>query len=115
MPGLGLGEERLHPDSPLAHRLLVGRSRVMAAHRLQVVGVEGPMDDAAMLTLRAFRLEWTGVAGGGRGTVDNLLLAILGRFRFEGTVLRTAVLVALCVVSEGSLGEELRAPGSQVG
>src|SRR5829696_2302312 len=70
MPGLGLGEERLHPDSPLAHRLLVGRSRVMAAHRLQVVGVEGPMDDAAMLTFRAFRLEWTGVAGGGRGTVQ---------------------------------------------
>ena len=56
VPVLGLGEERLDPDLPLAHRLLVGLGRVVAAHPVQVVRVEGAVDDAAVVAGGAVRL-----------------------------------------------------------
>jgi hypothetical protein len=62
VPELGLGKERLDPHLTLAHRLLVGLSRVAGPHLLQVVRVERAMDDAAPATFCALRLEWTGTA-----------------------------------------------------
>ena len=71
VPVLGLGEERLDPDLPFAHRLLVGLGGVVAAHPVQVVGVEGAVDDAAVVAVGASRLERAGVAGRGVGPVDD--------------------------------------------
>ena len=77
MPLLRLSKERFDPHLPFAHRLLVGLGRVIAAHLLQVVGMERPMHDAPVAAFRATLLEWAGVAGRGMDTVDNHSLGVL--------------------------------------
>ncbi|MDP9358570.1 MAG: hypothetical protein M3R02_25480 [Chloroflexota bacterium] len=78
VPGLGLSEEWLHPDLALAHCLPVCLGRVVAAHLAQIVGEEGTVDGATAVALGAGGLDRAGVAGGGIGPVDHLLLGVLG-------------------------------------
>ncbi len=56
VPLLGLGEERLRPDLALAHGVLVGRRRVVAAHALEGGGVDGAVDGPPAVARGAGRL-----------------------------------------------------------
>lgn len=49
MPILRFSEKRLDSDPAFPHRLLVGLRDVVAAHPLQVVGIEGAVHDPAMV------------------------------------------------------------------
>lgn len=61
-PAPGPGKQRLNPGLALAHGLLAGLGRVIAARLVQVFGIERAMDDAAVAAFRALRLEPAGVA-----------------------------------------------------
>src|SRR3954447_25635631 len=106
MPRLRFCKERLHPDPSLAHRLLVGLGGVVAAHALEIVGGERAMHDPSMLALGASGFVRAGIAGHGRGAVDDHCLAVLGGFPLQRMVLRTGVFIALSIVDEVRLGEE---------
>src|SRR3954464_7476367 len=73
MPALGVGKLGFHPDLPLAHRRLVGRGRVIAAHLLKVVGMEGAVDRAAVRAGSALRFDRAAVAGHSVSSVEALL------------------------------------------
>src|SRR3954466_13171851 len=112
MPLLGLGKQRLDPDLALADRLLVRLGRVVAAHALEVLGMEGTMHDASVVAGGASRLDWAGIAGSGSAPVNDDFLAILGRLPLEGMVSRAAVFISLSVICEIRLDIDPRSPGS---
>jgi hypothetical protein len=60
MPILGFRKERLHPDFPFVHGLLVGFGLVVRPHPIQVLLVEMPRDLASMRALGTPGLEGTG-------------------------------------------------------
>src|SRR5215207_6407492 len=53
MPVFRLGEERFHPDLPLADRFLVRLRRVVAADLLQIIDIERALYLAAVVAGRA--------------------------------------------------------------
>ena len=71
MPLLGLGKEGLDPDLPFAHGLLVDIRDVVATHCVEVVGVEGTVDDATVVAGRAFRFDEARVADRSVGAVGS--------------------------------------------
>src|SRR5215218_6210510 len=100
MPLLGFGKEGLDPDLPFAHRLLVGLGQVVAADFVEVLGVEGAVDDAAVIAGGALGLHRTRVAGRRVGTVDDLVLGVLGLATREELPLRAAVGILPRIVGE---------------
>jgi hypothetical protein len=70
MPVLGLPEQGLHPHSSLAHGLLVRRSAVICPHTIQVRGMEGAGQRAAVLAGRAGGLDRAGITGLRVGPVE---------------------------------------------
>src|SRR5918997_6580202 len=62
VPVLGLTEQRLDPDAPLAHGLSVGVGLVVSADTVQVGFVEAPREDPPFQAVGAACLEGTGTA-----------------------------------------------------
>src|SRR5215212_1210178 len=108
MPDLGLREQRLDPHLPFPHRLPVDLGGVIAADLLQVVSIEGPMYDAAVVAGRALGLDGTRVAGRGLGAIDHLVLGVFGLAVWQGLALWAAVQVSRGVVGERALPEKRR-------
>src|SRR5215208_7320201 len=57
VPVLGLAEQRLDPDAPLAHGLSVGGGLVVPADTVQVGFVKAPREDPSLLAVRALRFD----------------------------------------------------------
>src|SRR5687767_2148641 len=100
MPLLGFGKERLDPDLAFAHRFFVGLGQVVAAHFVEVVLIEGAVDNAAMVAGRALGLDGTGIAGRRVGPIDDLFLGVLGFAAWQGLALWAAEQVSRGVVGE---------------
>src|SRR5919107_4121201 len=109
MPHLRLGEQRLDPHLPFAHRLLVGLGWMVATNRVEVGLGEGAVDHAAMVAGRAFCFDEAGVAGPGLGPEKRLCLGVLGLAPPQHLPLWTTVRVSAGVVRELALPEERRA------
>src|SRR5215207_11664080 len=93
MPELRLSEERFDPDLPLVHGFLVGLGGVVCRHLVQIIGVEGAMDNPPPIAFRALRLERTGIARRGIGPVDDDALGVLDPRARERMAFRAAVLI----------------------
>src|SRR5216684_4503234 len=92
MPLLGFPEEWFHPHRAFPHRLLVARPLVVGMDALQILGIEGTVEQPAGLAGGTGRLDRAHVAGGGIGAVDSHALGVLSRkawqrlpFRYSGT------------------------------
>ena len=64
------------------------------------------MEDAAAATLRALRLEWTGIAGRGVSPVDDDALSVLDPLACQDVTCGTAILVQCGVVGKFVLAIE---------
>jgi hypothetical protein len=84
VPLLGFGKERLDPDLPFPHRLPVYLSGMVAPDLLQVVRIEGAVDDAAVVAGRALGLDRARVAGRRVGPIDDLFSMYLVLQRGKG-------------------------------
>src|SRR5687767_12224519 len=98
MPELGLSEERLHLHLPLAHGFLVRLGRVVCSHLVQIIGIEGAMDNPPPIAFRAVRLEWASIAGCGIGPIDDRPLSSLDPLAHETMTFRAAVRVPHSVI-----------------
>src|SRR5688572_14111600 len=100
MPLLGLGEQRLHPDLPLADRFLIGLRGMVAPHLVQVGLVDRTLDGPAAVAGRASLLDRTGVADRRVSSVDDDVLGPLAAREGQRVASRAAIPVPLRVVSE---------------
>src|SRR5215204_2987424 len=66
VPVLRFAEQRLDPDAPFPHRLLVGGGLVVVPDPVQIRLVEAAGEDPTLRTVGALRLEGAGSAGAGR-------------------------------------------------
>ena len=101
VPLLGLAEERLDPDRPLAHGSLIGLGRVVAPDPVEVGLVQRAVHVAPGRARRAGRLGRAGVADRRVGDVAHQLPLPRHPVASEGLPPGAAVLVPLGVVGEG--------------
>src|SRR3954468_20425128 len=110
MPLLRFGKERLDPHLPFAHRLLVGLGGVVAADLVEILLVQGPVHDPAVVTGGALGLDGTGVASRGISAIDDLVFGVLGLPTWQELSLRTAIAILVGLVAKRPLAKERRTP-----
>ncbi len=109
MPLLGLGKAWLDPHLSLPHGLLVGLSRVVAAHCLEVDLVEAALDLPPVRTRGALGLERASVAASCRCLVNADPFGVLVLAEAQCLAAGTAVAVSLGIKGELVATEERRA------
>src|SRR5215211_7159355 len=100
VPVLGLGEERLDPDLPFAHRLRVRLGLVVAAHPVQIGLVETAPDAPAARCGCALRTERADRTGRCWCLVDAPMGSRILRTEAQGLLSRTARGVRLWLVDK---------------
>src|SRR5690349_12950216 len=106
MPVLGLTEQRLHPDAPLAQGLLVGGGRLQRPRLLPVGLIKGPVQPPALSALSAAVPDWTARARRGGRLIGPYTGDVVVPPKRERLALRTPIRVRLTVVGELGLMEE---------
>src|SRR5215211_1829628 len=106
MPLFRLAEERLDPDAPFAHRLLVSGGLVVATDAVEIRLVEAASEDPSFLAVGTLRFERTGVASAGRCLIGpRASIVVVATEAQHGAVL-AGVDVLLLVVRERLGAEE---------
>jgi hypothetical protein len=104
VPLLRFREERFDPHAPFPHGLLERRRSVIAAHPLQVAGVEGSIDEPAPLMRGTAVAHRTRCADRRGSVVLNPLSLIVNPSRREGLALWADIDVVLSVIDLARCG-----------
>jgi hypothetical protein len=76
VPVFAFPKQRLGPDLPLAHRLLIGLGTVVADDQVELGLIEMALDHVPIVILGTLGLQTTGIAGSHIGLVDSDALSI---------------------------------------
>ncbi len=106
MPVFGFAEEWFDPHLPLAHRLLVGRRRVIAADSLAVLFIEVPIELAAFGAVGALRAEGASLAVLGGCLIDAYLRDVVVPPKVEEGAPGASIDITFDVVGEILLAKE---------